>query len=273
MAMFSHSRLASYEACPLQYKLRYIDEVDVRRRETVESFLGRRVHETLQYLHDRHTQGALLTLQELLTHLDDSWEREWHSRVQVVRPDRSIAAYRAFATRCVTNYYRLNHPFDRGETVGTELAVVFVLDRGRDVHIRGYIDRLVRLGPGMYEIHDYKTSRRCATQWDVDRDRQLALYQMAVHQMMSDAHQVRLVWHYLAHGRHLRSTRTPESLDRLRHDTLGLIAHIDRATRREDFPAVRSRLCDWCDYRAVCPAWHPVQTSLALEAPVTAGAV
>lgn len=273
MALFSHSRLASYEACPLQYKLRYIDEIDVRRRETVESFVGRRVHETLQYLHDRKSQGVLLTLQELLTHLDDSWEREWHASVQIVRRDRTLATYRAFATRCVGNYYRLNHPFERGETVATEMEVVFVLDRDRDVHIRGYIDRLVRLAPGMYEIHDYKTSRRLPTQWDVDRDRQLALYQMALHQMMSDARQVRLVWHYLAHGRNLRSVRTPESLDRLRHDTLGLIGHIERATRRADFPAVRSRLCDWCDYRAVCPAWNPVQASFTFETPVVAEVV
>ena len=263
MAFFSHSRLSSYETCPLQYRLRYIDQVDIERRETVESFLGRRVHETLQYLHDRLCEGALLTLAELLTHLDDAWEREWHDRVQIVRADKPVREYRDLASRCVTNYYRLNHPFDRGVTVGTELAVVFVLDVERDVHIKGYIDRLVRLAPGMYEIHDYKTSKRLPSQADVDRDRQLALYQMAVHQMMSDAHQVRLVWHYLAHGRDLRSVRTPESLEGLRRDTLALIGRIDGATRRDEFPAVRSRLCDWCDFRPVCPAWNPVQSSFS----------
>jgi hypothetical protein len=37
---------------------------------------------------------------------------------------------------------------------------------------------------------------------------------------------------------------------------------------------VRSRLCDWCDYRAVCPAWNPVQASFSFEAqtPATVGA-
>lgn len=266
MPVFSHSRLTSYETCPLKYRLRYVDEVAVPKRETIESFLGRRVHETLQYLHDRHCEGALLTLREILTHLDDSWEREWHARVQVVRADRQVQHYRELADRCVTNYYKLNHPFDRGATVGTELAIVFVLDGPRDVHIKGYIDRLVRLAPGFYEIHDYKTSRRLPSQNHVDKDRQLALYQMAVHRMMADARQVRLVWHYLAHGRHLRSTRTPESLEYLRRDVLRLIDRIDRATRRRDFPAFRSRLCDWCDYRPVCPAWAPVQASLSFPA-------
>jgi putative RecB family exonuclease len=261
MPVYSHSRLASYESCPLRYRLRYIDQVNVERRETVESFLGRRVHETLQYLYDRRSEGALLTLAELLTHLQNSWDREWHSQVLVIRAHARVADYRSMAARCVTNYYRANHPFDRGHTVGTEVGVVFALDGGRDIHIKGYIDRLVRLGPGVYEIHDYKTSRRIPTQEEIDRDRQLALYQMAIHRMMSDAHQVRLVWHYLAHGRRLRSSRTPEALDELRRGTLSLIDRIEAATTRVDFPAVRSRLCDWCDYRAVCPAWNPVQTS------------
>jgi putative RecB family exonuclease len=264
MAVYSHSRLAAYETCPMQYRLRYVDLIDVERRETVESFLGRRVHEALQYLYDRLAGGALLTEQELLTHLNDSWEREWHDQVQLVRPDATVAEYRATAVRCITSYYGANHPFDQGHTVATEMAVIFPLDGQRDVQIKGYIDRLVRLAPGFYEIHDYKTSRRLPTQAEIDRDRQLALYQMAVNRMMPDVRQVRLVWHYLAHGRRLRSQRTPEALEQLRCATLALITRVEEATQRSDFPAVRSRLCGWCDYRPVCPAWNPVQGRLAL---------
>lgn len=267
MRVYSHSRLASYETCPMHYRLRYIEQVDVERRETIESFLGRRVHETLQYLYDRLSGGALLTLSELLAHLGNRWESEWHDRVQLVRTDVGLESYRGLADRCVRNYYRANHPFSRGRTVGTELAVVFVLDRPSDVHIKGYIDRLVRLAPGVYEIHDYKTSRRLPTQDRLDRDRQLGLYQMAVHQMMADADHVRLVWHYLAHGRRLGSLRSPEALDQLRRQTLILIERIEGAVQRDEFPAVRSRLCDWCDYRPVCPAWVPVQGRLLFPRP------
>jgi putative RecB family exonuclease len=259
----------------MQYRLRYIDQIDVERRETVESFLGRRVHEALQYLYDRLGEGALLTEQELLTHLEDAWEREWHDQVKLVRADQTVADYRETAARCVANYYRANHPFDQGHTVATEMAIVFALDGAHDVHIKGYIDRLVRLAPGFYEIHDYKTSRRLPTQTEIDRDRQLALYQMAVNQMMPDVRQVRLVWHYLAHGRRLRSLRSPESLDDLRRDTLALIERVEAAGQRGDFPAVRSRLCSWCDFRSVCPAWNPVQGRLAfpeIERTAAAGA-
>jgi len=29
------------------------------------------------------------------------------------------------------------------------------------------------------------------------------------------------------------------------------------AIRAERFPVTPNRLCDWCDHRAVCPAWSP----------------
>ena len=43
MPTFSHSRLNAYENCPMQYRLRYVDKVDVPRRESIEAFLGKRV--------------------------------------------------------------------------------------------------------------------------------------------------------------------------------------------------------------------------------------
>jgi ATP-dependent helicase/DNAse subunit B len=47
MPTYSHSRLETYQNCPRQYKLQYIDKVEVEERESVEAFLGSKVHETL----------------------------------------------------------------------------------------------------------------------------------------------------------------------------------------------------------------------------------
>lgn len=266
MPVFSHSRLSSFETCPLQYRLRYVDQVDIERRETVEAFVGRRVHETLEHLHGRILDGVVLSRQELLTHLHNIWYREWHDQILIVRPEMTQKDYLDFAERCVSNYHRSNRPFNKDQTVEIEMAVVFDLDQERDIQIKGYIDRLARLAPGHYEIHDYKTTRRFPKQENVDRDRQLAFYHMGIERMMADAKQIKLIWHFLAHNRKVTSRRTPEQLRQLKDQTLELIDHIDQATARGDFPANRTRLCDWCDYRAMCPAWNPVQESLTLEA-------
>jgi putative RecB family exonuclease len=272
MSVYSHSRLTSFENCALQYRLRYVDEVEVERRENIEAFVGQRVHEILQLLHERLRDGILLTEGELLGQLRSAWERTWHDAVLIVRRENSREDYRRAAERCVEHYYRANAPFDADRTLGTEVEVLFTLDAERDVRIRGYIDRLSTTGNGCFEIHDYKTSRRLPSQVDLDRDRQLGLYQMAVAARYPEAREIRLVWHYLAHGRRFQGTRHAGALERLRRETLAVVARIERATAEGDFPAHRSRLCDWCEFRAVCPAWNPVQESFlealgALDAP------
>jgi len=47
MTLYSHSRLTTFETCPYQYKLKYIDKLDMGV-ETVERFLGSRVYETVE---------------------------------------------------------------------------------------------------------------------------------------------------------------------------------------------------------------------------------
>ena len=37
MAVYSHSRLSTFETCPLQYKLRYVDKIK-KEEEGIEAF-------------------------------------------------------------------------------------------------------------------------------------------------------------------------------------------------------------------------------------------
>ena len=57
MPTFSNSRLSAYENCPMQYRLKYVDEVAVPPRESVEAYLGKRVHEALEFLYVRIGDG------------------------------------------------------------------------------------------------------------------------------------------------------------------------------------------------------------------------
>ena len=259
MATYSNSRLSAFEHCPLQYKLRYVDQVPVPERESVESFLGKRVHEALERLYQTLERGYKPTLAEVLDGFRESWQREWTDAIHVVRMGETVRGYQLIAERCLMQYYRRHDPFDRGRTLGAELLVTYPLDPEQDIHLQGYVDRLVDLGNGNYEIHDYKTSRRLPSQADVDRDRQLALYQLGVSQQVPDVRSIRLVWHYLAHDRMLVSTRTPEQLRELRGNVLTLIAQVERAVAEGDLPARKSALCSWCEYRPVCPAHVAVE--------------
>jgi putative RecB family exonuclease len=118
----------------------------------------------------------------------------------------------------------------------------------------GIINCLDKAADGTLEIHDYKSSGKLPTQSDVDSDKQLALYQLAVHQSYPDVKKIELVWHYVLFDTELRSTRTEKELNQLEIEYQELIDEIDNAKK---FPTYESMLCNWCGYQEYCPAKKP----------------
>src|SRR3989338_5221143 len=51
MATYSNSRVSTYETCPYQYKLHYIDKIIPEVPQTIEAFMGDLVHQTLEKLY------------------------------------------------------------------------------------------------------------------------------------------------------------------------------------------------------------------------------
>lgn len=251
VAVYSASRLSTYESCPRQYKFRYLDRIP-REEESVEAFLGSRVHEVLGKLYRDLQLGKDPSLADLLNHYDWQWGQHWHDQVRIVKRDRPIDHYRQLGVRCLVNYYQAHKPFNHGQTLGLEHQVTTSLDADGRYRIQGYIDRLVSVGSGCYEIHDYKTSGRLPGQEEIDADRQLALYQLGLERMRPDAKEVELVWHFLAFGKELRSRRTPKALERLKRMTIALIDRIEADT---ELKPIKSSLCHWCAYQSICPLW------------------
>lgn len=260
MPTYSHSRLETFQNCPMRYKLQYIDKVEVEEFESIEAFMGSLVHETLEKLYKDVQMTKVLTPEELVQYYDDLWDDRWHDGVRVIKKSYTADHYREVGRKCIADYYAEHYPFDQTRTVALEHLVFFPLDDDEHYWIRGIIDRISLTHEGRYEIHDYKTSSRLMTQGVADRDRQLALYQIGLRRMWKDAGDVDLVWHYLAFGKEIRSTRTPEQLAGLRDDVMSLISRIES---EKNFYPKETPLCKWCAYTEHCPAKSPVKISAA----------
>ena len=249
MPVYSNSKLATYENCPWQYKLQYIDRIELpEARDGIEAFLGSRVHETLEKLHKELILTKLNSLEELLDFYQAQWDRNWHENVRIVKRGYTKENYYNAGREAITSYYRRHHPFNRSKTLATEMPLTFNIAH---CGIRGYVDRLAYRGDGIYEIHDYKTSGYLPSQDKIDADRQLALYQIGIKEQYPDARDVRLIWHYLLFDKELTSTRTDAQLEDLKKDIVSLIETIENDTA---FEPRESSLCDWCEYPEYCPA-------------------
>ncbi len=248
---YSHSRLETYEQCPLKYQFKYVLEI-AEPAEFIEQFVGKRVHEALEKLHREQAEGKRTTLSELLDFLRRQWKTSWNERVKIVRRNKSAAEYSRYAEICVRNYYEKIWPDSQGITILLEGHIQFSLDEQNTYRMQGYIDRIARRDDGVYEIHDYKTARHLPSQQDAECDKQLGLYEIGARAQYPEARHIELIWHYVGLGQTLRSKRSPGQLRRLAESTIGLIRKIESA---DEFPAHKSALCDWCGYRPQCPAW------------------
>jgi len=245
----SHSRLATWESCPLKFRLRYIDRVPAATT-TVEAFLGTLVHESLEALYAGVQAGAVASEDEVLAGFTAAWRARCDDTVRIVRRGTGAEDYRRRGEEFLSRYYREHAPFDADETLATERRVEAELQTGGGYAFVGYVDRLARARDGAIEIHDYKTSASLPSDQKLRADRQLRLYEIALRPEIGEETPVRLVWNYLAHGKRIVQSNAPAELDRVRREAVRLIDAIRAAC---DFPPRESALCDWCEYREDCP--------------------
>jgi putative RecB family exonuclease len=252
MAMYSHSKLSTFEQCPLKYKLRYIDKIVPEIEKTIESHLGTIVHDTLEWIYNTVSQdNKTLSLDEIITYYSVKWQDEFSKEILIVKKELDEKDYFEKGVEFLINYYNKYSPFKDG-TIECEKRITIELDE--NTKINGFIDRLVHnIETGEYEIHDYKTANSLPTQEKMDQDRQLALYSIAIKELYGKDKEVCLIWHYLAHNQKICSRRTNEQLEKLKEETLDLIEEIENT---KEFPGKKSMLCNWCEYKSICPEWN-----------------
>ena len=126
--VYSHSRLSSFENCPRQFYYRYVEKVPVET-ESIEAFVGKRVHEVIERLNRFVERGLVPSLGKVLARFQALWDEHFApERVRIVRAENPPESYRQMGERCLTNHYRRNYPFDADESLGIEQHVSFALD-------------------------------------------------------------------------------------------------------------------------------------------------
>ena len=175
-----------------------------------------------------------------------------------MRKDYGPENFKAMGEEFIRKYYERYKPFDQSMIIGLEKRIEICIGNEGKYKIIGFVDRLTQNGDGVYEIHDYKTNKALKTQAEVEEDKQLSLYAIAIREMFPDAKVVRQIWHFLAHDKEMVVEKSVEDLEKLKEERVELIKRIES---EKDFVQSPSALCGWCDYRAHCPDFkHIVST-------------
>ncbi len=264
MAVYSHSRLSTFEQCKLKYKFRYIDKIIPDIERTIESHLGSVVHSALEWLYNEIRKKKIPSMDDLIVKYSEYWREDYDEEIPIIKKEMTAKDYFNQGIKFLLDYYSKNEPFD-DNTIAVEKEIFLKLDKDGKYKVRGFIDRLVyNLKTGEYEVHDYKTSNRFPKDEHIENDRQLALYSIAIKENYGTEKGVVLIWHYLSFNKKIHSRRTNAQLDKLKEDTIKLIKEIESTI---NFPPTKSSLCHWCEYKPICPAWgnKPPEKQLTLK--------
>jgi len=250
--IYSHSRLSCFEQCPKKFELKYLLKVKVPEKQSIEAFMGGKVHETLEklFVDLQHTKKN--ELKALLDYFEKVWKEDWRESILITKEGLTVEHYFELGKKCVANFYEKNHPFKVGVPIGIEKKITLDLNEDGKYKLTGRMDLLIQVGKNHFQVHDYKTYAKLPEQQKIDEDMQLAIYQMGVQKQFPEAKKIDLIWHYVVFQREGISHRSKKQLETLRKELIALIKKIEAT---EKFETKESGLCKYCSYEQVCPAW------------------
>src|SRR5215211_5139804 len=273
----SPSRAADFKTCPLLYRFRTIDRLP--ERKSLAAVRGTLVHSVLERLYDLPPAGRTVeAAQELIepawaelqdepgiaelfrTAQDDGAETDANA-------PESMQAWLASAATLVDTYFTLEDP-TRIQPEGREQLVEVTLPDG--LLLRGFVDRLDVAPSGALRVVDYKTGSMPREAFEAKALFQMKFYALVLWRTRGIvASQLKLI--YLGDGDALTYAPEEGELVRFERTLLAIWAAIERAVATGDFRPNRTRLCDWCDHQAVCPAFGGTPPPFPAEAAAAAG--
>jgi putative RecB family exonuclease len=280
----SPSRAGDFMTCPLLYRFRVIDRLP--ERPSPAAVRGTLVHAVLERLFDlpaaERTAPAALELlapqwerllaaePALATMFDQAAQDEDGEGEEAKGEDgQGEAEWLGQAREMVERYFTLEDP-RRLEPADRELFVETVLASG--LKLRGYIDRVDVAPSGDVRVVDYKTGTAPRADFEARALFQMKFYALVLWRLHGRVPRL-LQLMYLGNGEILRYAPDEADLLATERKVEALWRAIRRAMDTGDWRPRKSRLCDWCDHKELCPSFGGTPPPLpAVPAPAAAPA-
>ena len=245
----SPSRAGDYQQCPLLYRFRSIDKLP--EPKTIAQVKGTLVHAVLEELHtlprEQRTYPAAVKM------LKPAWAQMTAKDPELgeLVPEAELYDFLVEARALVKGYFTMENPqgFDAHEV---EEFVETTLPNG--VPVRGFIDRVDVAPGGQVRVVDYKTGKKPSPRFSAQALFQMKFYALVYWRMYNlIPAQLRLMYLKVADDLVLRPT--PAELQYFARDLRELWDSILADIRSGEFKPKTSKLCGWCSFQELCPAF------------------
>jgi putative RecB family exonuclease len=246
----SPSRAADFMTCPLLYRFRVVDKLP--EPPSPAAVRGTLVHAVLERLFDEPARSRTPAAARLL--LAPQWDRlvaEVPALADMFGDAAERAAWLDEAGAMLDRYFTLEDP-SRIEPAHREMSVQALLASG--LMLRGYIDRLDVAHTGEIRIVDYKTGLAPVPDYEARALFQMKFYALALWRTGGEIPRL-LQLIYLGNGEIVRYAPDEADLLAAERKINALWLAIDRARMSGDWRPRPGRLCSWCSFQALCPAF------------------
>jgi len=256
----SPSRAGDFKTCPQLFKFRAIDRLP--EPTSIYQARGTTAHLALQRLFDEPMDKR--TPDRLFDLFRESWtdvrgEDEFEGMFQDEEEERKWGLE---SLELLRNYFAIEDP----KTFDPEDRELDMLEDLDGIVIRGILDRIDRDVDGQLVITDYKTGRAPPERYALSAFFALKIYALLIRKRTGETpKELRLL--YLNGPTLYRLPVDDRQLNAMDVQLRALWKAIDRALSSDRFPTRTGRLCDWCSFQEICPAFadDDVQTSTELE--------
>ena len=242
----SPSRVNDYRNCPQLYKYRAI--LNLPEEISLDAERGKLVHSVLEDLFElpRSERNQLTAI----SILPQAWQRQIAKKPELEPLITSNQEWLDRAQSLLATYFNLEDPtsFD-----STYRELHLEKDFTDQIYLHGYVDRLDVAPTGEVRIVDYKTCKSPKPGWE-----EKALFQLRIYALLywrNEGVLPRLLQLlYLGDGRTVKSSPTEKELEATERILKNIGDEILTAIDSDFFPPKKSRLCDWCSFKSICPA-------------------
>ncbi|MBI2634714.1 ATP-dependent helicase [Candidatus Peregrinibacteria bacterium] len=231
----SYTQFDVFKTCPLKYNYTYLMKVPVPSFHA-QNF-GTSVHQTLNQFYKILKRGESVSL----ALLKDIYERNWLPHGYESMEHEKTR--REEGWKMLRTFFKENsEPW----VVPAFLEQPFNIKVGSYM-VSGRIDRIDKIGNGIFEVIDYKTGRKKDD--DLAKNLQLSIYALACRDVLKIKAD-KLSLYFIEDNEKVSTTRTDKQLDQVESEVLSIIQEMERSK----FEPKPGHYCQFCNFRIICPA-------------------
>ena len=243
----SPSRISDYQQCPKLYHYRVIEKLP--EPISLDAVRGTLIHNILEKLLGLSSEER--TIEKAKKEVPVYWDILKNQIPDLAQLVSSEKEWIDRANALLDSYFQLENP---QTFTPTHMEAHLELEVVDDLLLHGYVDRIDVAQTGEVRIVDYKTGKSPRIGYEDKALFQLRFYALLWWKLYGEIPKlIQLL--YLGDQKILKSSPTKRELEITLDKSLKVGNDIKISHQKNFWPTQTSRLCDWCSFKNICPAF------------------